>query len=297
MEQFSKKRIVFSKTKENKMSLLRLLVCILASYCLQAYAGSVDQDPIIRDLRSEFQKSHVPSSQDLRLGAKWWCQTYSTMPNNFAVTPNQVFTLQSSGNRFLSNVNNDSVYYDLEAKALTSVIAGIIPYTVVHDVIRVNSKGTLICEQSTEFFRSDDAKKYYGEPSLFYSNALAFGYSVCVPAPKVVPQKPKAKHVVPKQKSAPKPVVNDNSSNDDANTVTPPRSEPVVRPQPRAQPQYACHATGFCQRDYIEGGVFGGVTRTESFYVSGAGDSESSALSDLDSNCSGSLSMSRVYCN
>lgn len=280
------------------MKILKLFMFLLLSSQIVTYAGSFTQDPLVLELRNSFSKSKSPTLNELRLGKYWECKTHSTMPNDLSIE-NNYFKFYLDGERLRTSINNHTIFYKFENQNLITSMATKEPYFVYHDVVRINKKGSLIAEQTMEYLRQSDARKYYGDPSIVFKNGIAAKYTFCNPTDKNydVAKKKIKKPNHPRPRPRPKTKETDQEKSD-SNSAPPVQSQPR-NPQPvtpvtpvdsvdREDDGPKCVATGFCQSTPI------GSYRTDSYYVRGEGDTPSEALSDL--SCSGDISMRRVSC-
>ena len=126
------------------MNTIKLLISILASLQIYAQAGSVDQDPLIRQLRMNFKNSRVPTENELRFNQNWECISHKALPNDFSVMKNQIFKFYKDKDRIRTSMNNHSLYFTFEKNGIVTTLTFHEPYFVFHETFRINKHGALI---------------------------------------------------------------------------------------------------------------------------------------------------------
>jgi hypothetical protein len=166
------------------MCLKSLTACFLLLSTALSYAGTPEEDPIVRERRDRFLAARVPTIGDLNLGKTWQCICYNSFPGNFDHEgPSSVFRFSE----FDGLITNDIHFkyaehsFQLTAKNFTGSVVTRFPIDDYKEVdskiyFRVSENADLIFELAFD----DDIPCLYGSPrSISDSTKLVSQYGVC----------------------------------------------------------------------------------------------------------------------
>lgn len=137
------------KKTYSAMSALFTLACALtAAWSDQgqlAWAGTPDQDPVVKQLQLDFQQAYIPSNSKLQFGKTWYCTQYSALKDNFEKFVDQEsFRFVESTDTIVNEVGGVLEYeYSPYGDALEGYLDSKKQFK---QFIRANSRGDLLVE-------------------------------------------------------------------------------------------------------------------------------------------------------
>jgi hypothetical protein len=129
---------------------MKLVALLIPSLLLTniSFAGSPDQDPVVRMLRDKFEKASLPTIQELQMEKTWVCKEYSAVTDEFDTpTATPLFRF----GQFDGIITNQVPHIRLKEAAYVSegLVGNFYDNNSVSMTFRISQEGDLIAEATT----------------------------------------------------------------------------------------------------------------------------------------------------